>query len=248
MLFSHPDLAAYLNQNFECAWQSVAPVPHARIDFGNGHRLERTLNGNIATWLCTPEGEAVDAIVGLVDVSGYRERVEQARRLLNELGRFDRSDPERALHVARFHDAREVRQSAVRDLSHGHGHGHAEGQTQESPDFSKLLVELPVKDALVVPPSLLPEGEREVEMLRKFAVESPIKEALVDPLAVDADYNRRYRDPLVHRLLREHPLVAPEQLTERLYREVLHVDLSDPYLGLAPYLPGGEPGRYAPSN
>ena len=40
MLFSQPELAAFLSATFECAWESVRPVPHATIDFGDGRTLE----------------------------------------------------------------------------------------------------------------------------------------------------------------------------------------------------------------
>ena len=66
MLFSQPEIVDLLNTEFECAWQELRPVPRVEIDFGNGHRLERTLAGNIATWYLLPDGRAYDLLPGLV--------------------------------------------------------------------------------------------------------------------------------------------------------------------------------------
>src|SRR5262245_47980613 len=76
-----------MSSSFECAWESVRPVPRVSIDFGDGHTLERTLHGNVVTYFCTPEGEVFDLVPGLVDPREYVRRLEQAVRLgraLNE--------------------------------------------------------------------------------------------------------------------------------------------------------------------
>ncbi|MGH7150338.1 MAG: hypothetical protein ACREIU_06560, partial [Planctomycetota bacterium] len=71
MLFSNPEVASFLNDRFVCAWESVRPVPKIDIDFGNGHTLRRTLNGNVVTYLCTPEGKVFDLLPGLHSPEGY---------------------------------------------------------------------------------------------------------------------------------------------------------------------------------
>ena len=40
------------------------------------------------------------------------------------------------------------------------------------------------------------------------------------------------------------PLARPAEIQGLVYRELLHVDLDDPYLGLAPDVLGGELGRH----
>src|ERR1041384_1523327 len=81
VLFSQPSVASFLSGSFECAWESVRPVPHVFIDFGDGHTLERTIRGNVATYVCTPEGETIDLVPGLMDASEYTARLGQALRL-----------------------------------------------------------------------------------------------------------------------------------------------------------------------
>ncbi|MDG2014201.1 MAG: hypothetical protein P8J33_11885 [Pirellulaceae bacterium] len=64
MLFSNASIAQFIEANFEPLWVSMRPVPQITIDFGNGHRIKRTLNGNIATWVCTADGTAIDVLPG----------------------------------------------------------------------------------------------------------------------------------------------------------------------------------------
>lgn len=45
-------------------------------------------------------------------------------------------------------------------------------------------------------------------------------------------YSETVRRKQVHSMLASHGLVRPETLTKEMYREVLHCDLDDPYLGL----------------
>ena len=102
MLFSHPELAAFLSARFECAWQSLRPVPQVTVDFGDGRVLRRTLHGNVATWFATADGLALDVVPGLIDADGLRRRAEDALELHARL----RSE-ERPLAVLRgYHRAR----------------------------------------------------------------------------------------------------------------------------------------------
>ena len=89
----------------------------------------------------------------------------------------------------------------------------------------------------------------------KFAVEEPIKEALphmsnLDEANLTADTETVFKTllPQSLKLLETMPLCKPEQLTTRLFLEVLHVDLEDPYLGLAPDVLGGRLGRNGPED
>ena len=73
MLFSDNSIAKYIDQNFEPVWESVRPVPMITIDFGNGHKVKRTLHGNIASYVCTADGQIVDVLPGLYKPDVYRD-------------------------------------------------------------------------------------------------------------------------------------------------------------------------------
>src|SRR5258708_8952731 len=53
------------------------------IDFGNGTKLTRTLNGSIATYVCAADGQVLDVVAGIYDPEGYKARLTQLRLLAN---------------------------------------------------------------------------------------------------------------------------------------------------------------------
>lgn len=67
-----------MNGRYECAWESVRPVPRIDIDFGDGRKLTRTLQGNVATYLCTSDGRVTDIIPGVYDREPYLRRLASA--------------------------------------------------------------------------------------------------------------------------------------------------------------------------
>jgi hypothetical protein len=64
------------------------------------------------------------------------------------------------------------------------------------------------------------------------------------PLEIDDMIARARGYRAAHEFLAERALATPADLTREVYRELLHVDLDDPYLGLAPDVLGGEVGRH----
>jgi hypothetical protein len=219
VLFSHPDVVRLLNERFECAWETVRPVPKVTIDFGDGRVLERTLMGNVATYVTRADGGVLDVVAGIVAPEEYERRLARAERL----HAVARARPDEAAEVvATWHGADELWSGAV-PLA-------VLEAEQMRADLSKFRVEQGVK-----------------ELLRPLHVERMRAEALRESpavLAEDTAYNVRVRDPKVRAILAERPLATPAELTARIYREVLDVDLGDPYLGLAPYVLGGEEGRH----
>ena len=218
MLFSQPEVASFLSDSFECAWESVRPVPRITIDFGNGHTLERTLRGNIATYVCTSAGETIDLVPGLVDGGEYVTRLQQSLMLFQTV-RARSAEPLREL-LARWHGLRSV----------------PLGQVLSTSEFGVPL-------------------ESGVEPIRtgisKFKVERPLENGLASArsglddsgLARDTEFAREQGYRLAHAFLSSRRPRRPAALSREVYRELLHVDLEDPYLGLAPEVLGGEPGR-----
>jgi hypothetical protein len=216
VLFSQPDVASFLSDSFECAWESVRPVPRLSIDFGDGRRLERTLRGNIATYLCTSAGETFDLVPGLVSAPEYVQRLREGMVLFERLA--SAAPAAGALHPgsAMIHDWH-----------------------QRLADTDGLLVRAETAD---IAPSF--------RNVSKSRVERPLELALVPPLlpltelSLDTlDARRRgYRE--AHTFLARSGPRTPADLTRGVYRELLHVDLDDPYLGLAADVLGGEVGRH----
>jgi hypothetical protein len=249
VLFSQPDVVRILNERFECAWESVRPVPKVAIDFGDGRTLERTLFGNVATYVTLADGRAIDVVPGLVDPVEYQRRLEAAERLhfyaAGILGRQSGPfGPDPATHalaedfVRAYHADVDVWEPAdprakLTELE----------RAQMRADLSKVRVEQPIKDWLR---GLHVERLRRSEAdERRYAPDDSSAHGPADHLLEDTAYNVRERYPKARALLAGAPrLATPAELTTRLYREVLDVDLDDPYLGLAPYVLGGEAGRH----
>ncbi len=117
MLFSNDDVAE-LMKSFECAWEEVRPVPIVSIDFGTGHTLKRTLNGNVATFLCDADGRAFDVIPGLYDADAYMGRLREGLTLFEgakATGTFDAAVT--AYHKSRLEGAGTLEQErAIADM------------------------------------------------------------------------------------------------------------------------------------
>ena len=234
MLFSHPEIAARLNEGFECAWQSVRAVPKIEIDFGDGRRLERTLNGNVATLFCTPQGELYDLVPGIVSPEEYLARLGEASRLFAALS----SSPDPRRLVGRYHQE----SARLARLAPALARAEIELELHQA-DMAKMWVEHSLKKAL---------GNLHLARTSETGRQGARQDAHGDPpaaeneLAADTEHNRIHRYPLAHALLAEQPLAPWDSLTSRVYREILGVDLDDPWLGLAPYVLGGELGRREP--
>jgi hypothetical protein len=71
VLFSSSEVADYISENFEPTWESLRPAPLVTIDFGNGHTIKRTLQGNIATYVCDARGMVYDVLPGIYVPSDY---------------------------------------------------------------------------------------------------------------------------------------------------------------------------------
>lgn len=212
MLFSDPEIAALVRERFVAAWENVRAVPVVEIDFGNGVKIKRTVNGNIATYLCAPDGRVLDIIPGLNSPEAYLQDLRHALDLYRATFAqgADFEKVVRDYHAANRSET--VRYRSVLDVS-------------KSGVESRLRVQLGRVAA--------DSKKREVERpLRGLTVEDAML------LAADTEINRTERKPLLHRMLSE-KIVRPGEITKRVYKEVLHCDLDDPTLGLISKAFGG---------
>ena len=72
-MFSDKKLAQFINNNFEACWQTLRAVPILTVDFGDGRHLKRTLHGNIASYICLPDGQVVDVLPGIYGPRSYEK-------------------------------------------------------------------------------------------------------------------------------------------------------------------------------
>lgn len=267
MLFSNPEVASFMNDSFVCTWESVRPVPRVDIDFGDGHRMTRTLNGNVITFLCAPDGKVFDVLPGLYSAEGYLAGLRRAVELYASLS----SEGALADGVAAYHA---LAASGVERIAVMRG-GRVEADAGEMRYASKAMVEEPLKVLMAgrldtpearfgtgVPerrdfddlramsktkielPIKLAISDKTIVVASKTAIEQPVKRALSDEakglLAMDTGINERLRSEQIHAMLASAPLPTPADLSTRIYEEVLHVAVTDPYLGLGHVIFGVE--------
>lgn len=169
MLFSNNKVANYINTHYEASWKSLRPVPKVSIDFGNGTVVNRTLNGNIATFICTSDGTILDVIAGMYEPEDFLKRLQLAESVMKKL---PAAGPERTQYLVAYHAG---------------------------------------------------EAQRALSGIYLPGLKDDINEN-----------GPRYRQ--IHSRLAAKPLAQPDDITHWLYKQVLHADLDDPYLGLKPVL------------
>lgn len=206
MLFSNAEIAQFINDHFEPAWQSVRPVPTIQIDFGNGKSAKRTLHGNIATYVCTSSGIVLDVLPGLYQPSAYLENLKQfclLSQYFQENGQAGLAD----YHTKQAHSL----QFLFRPCQ---------------------LVATQNRVALVQPS----ERRRRMTLDLEPPKECPdlnSTEAIRDwkALVAETQFNDLFKRRQIHQKLVASK-ATPPQLTTWLYKEILHTDINDPYLGL----------------
>jgi len=241
VLFSNEKVARFINDNFEPAWESVRPVPRFTIDFGRGNVITRTLHGNVATYACTAEGQVLDVLPGIYEPRTYVERLAELKdlHLYARQGRFALLSELQEWKVKDYH-----RQQATALAA-----GKPRGKFVEIAGDPRAIIRVESSLKLVMQPALRIRTRAAVARGR-FPVETRF--AKVDAgkdlagwqaLARDTEVNETLRRRQIHQHLAELGPVPPDKITKWLYREVLHADLDDPYLGLGKILFDGYPFR-----
>jgi hypothetical protein len=210
VLFSQDRVADFINQSFEPTWESVRPVPIVRIDFGNGNVLTRTLHGNILTSVCTPDGLTVDALPGIYTQTAYLDRLKDILQGAKSVGSHPAKTRDAVVHA--YHRSRAM---ALKKKPRA---------AAAAADFTKTVkIEAPVLNVVQSKNSASATAEAPPN------VDNP---AEWKALEEDTRLNETVRRRQIHELLAATGLVRPDKLTRPIYKDVLHADLDDPYLGL----------------
>lgn len=222
MLFSSDDVAGFINAHFEPVWESVRPVPLVRIDFGNGNVVTRTLHGNIATYVCNGAGHVLDVLPGIYEPQQYVDALSQLRLL--HMWTAWRGGTGMAEKLRSYHERQAVALKAKQPPN----------QFVNVMDVSKYQVESPIKllaaDAAkrtvfvmpaFAPPKVRASGDSAARAIARWPV-----------LAEDTKVNETVRREQIHTKLATAGTIMPADMVKWLYKDVLHADLDDPYLGL----------------
>jgi hypothetical protein len=254
VLFSNSEVAKFIDETFEPVWESVRPAPLVTIDFGNGHKIVRTLQGNVATSVCDADGVVHDILPGIYTPKPYREQLVQLAALVKERNHDQGS--ELRSHLSEYHAKRAAAMKAPATSAMlavaktgGGGKGGIGG-------FGGGGMNPPANQ--FVGGGGLGGGGRGGLGGTPMGVEGPLEAVLAGrpvvpatpqggdlaaraDLAFDVQVNEKVRRRLVHEYLAGMDLPRPDQLKRWLFRDVLRADLDDPLLGLGPVLSNGYP-------
>jgi hypothetical protein len=231
---SNPDVIKLLSTEVIPVWESVGSVPKITIEIGNGHKLERTLGGNILTYILSADGDIYDAYPGVYTPWDY---INEIQKTLNFVKQTNKPSEIISWHRDQFSDVVSYEQHRI--------------------TFSKALVESPLLKALKVGPITDRTSNNNFHDISKDpATVQELSAALLkyqsrDPhqigrMAVEADSenNVKLMRPAVHALYSNlESLPKLPKFRDTIYKDLLHIPLNDPYLGLAEALVPGSPAE-----
>ena len=160
-LYANREVSRALSDRYVLHWSSERPVPVARIDFGDGRVLERTIAGNSAHHVLDSRGRPVDVLPGLVGPRQFLDQLARAHPVARRSAALDGAA--RAALVAGFH-----RDEAARTEALFASLGTVQLTTGSAPPA-------PGSNAAASPTSL---AEAEVRAMSKAMVEMPVVRAL----------------------------------------------------------------------
>jgi hypothetical protein len=202
-----------------------------RIDFGSGHVVTRTFQGNIATYVCDSSGQVLDVLPGIYTPNVYQDRLEQLRLLAYFLKQEKADNRDAVLRDYHRRQATALASNAAPEVLINTG------------DRSKRVIERPIK--LLAPDDAkayrMPESERAVADGIDSRIAAKIDGVLWNALVEDTRSNESVRRRQIHEMLADSIAANPTAIVKRLYKDVLHANLDDPFLGLGDDLFGHYP-------
>lgn len=238
MTLSEPNVIQLLSTEVIPVWESVGSVPKVTIELGNGKTLERTLGGNIVTYILSSEGYVYDAYPGVYTPWDYLSEIQKTLNFVKNLKQPTNSSEVISWHRAQFSEQVHFEQQRI--------------------TFSKALVESPLLKALKIGPA---NGSTKSTNFRDISKEPATVQELTNMLLktkskdpeeigrsgveADSENNIKLMRPAVHALYSNYnSLPKIEKYRNVIYNELLHIPLDDPYLGLADALvPGSSAGQ-----
>jgi hypothetical protein len=157
-LYANAQVSRFLADHFVLHWSSERPVPIARIDFGDGRVLERTLAGNSAHYVLDAQGRPVDVLPGLYSPALFLDALARSEPVARRAAAL--RGPARADLITAFHRRESARAGSLA-AGLGSAAPSASGASLMEAEMvapSKARVETPVVESLQLgPPPTLDE-------------------------------------------------------------------------------------------
>ncbi|MCA9002678.1 MAG: hypothetical protein KDB61_12195, partial [Planctomycetes bacterium] len=242
VLFSNPEVAAVMNREFECAWRKAGEVARARIDFSDGTFMERTLGGNVVTWVCDSEGRVIDVMPGLMDEATYLKGLRCGLDMVDALA-AEVDEPARAAIQRNRHwtDSLGWGEYVFSALIESAGSALASGNAPQPPrPMFAQLKPFPTESSAEVVDAF------QVAISKSGGIEDPVvksvgrakPDSFSDALEEDSWIAENQLRPQALGLLCAAPFAPVDDLSPCVFQLVLHLDASDPKLGLEKALLG----------
>jgi hypothetical protein len=251
VLLSDPQVVRFLSTEVVPCWETVRPAAKVTIDFGDGRTLKRTLMGNTVLSLCLPDGSAVDAFPGVYTPSDFLSETRKSLEFLRKCGDVISSAQVRDWHKEQITEAiksekirttlskRVVESPLLKALGMSAERVLASAQNQPpkpidptaNPKSAFAAVSAKIEDVSKQPAS--------AEQIRAAYANAP-KEKQPTPeqlgkMAVEMDSRNNVAlvRPAVHLLFATYDaLPTPRDCRDVIFKQLLHVPIDDPYLGL----------------
>ena len=247
-LYSNKEVSDRLRDRFILHWQTVRPAPIVTIDFGDGRKLLRTVTGNSAHYVLTPDGQPVDALPGLYGPQAFMQLLDRAGELARAVGA---GDSQKSKLVTDFHLRRsgQLQRAWQRDLEQLNDSQTANRAFRLSPeelndsDWSRIA-------ALHASAAQLDTASRHliashhpaaVKAARAAVTKSVVEDPLVrlvrrlqGTIALDTVRNEYLLHRRIHDWFAAGEVADLEAFNQRVYAELFLTPSADPWLGLLP--------------
>lgn len=221
ILFSDQTIADFINATFEPIWESVRPVPIISIDFRNGHVINRTIPGNIATYVLAADGQVLDILPGLYTPDAYLSQLKWLKTL-----DYIASMPVERRQAALY----EYHTDAIKRLTLKKSASVSQSSALSAHSMGTSAYATATERSTKPIASTKPDLPEVAPGVQKLTIDEASQwQAQVQ----DTRDNEVLRRCTIHEALAKSKPVRPDAVTKWLFREVLNLDLDDPYLGLA---------------
>ena len=220
LLYSNPDIAKYMRENFVLHWSSERAVPVVTIDFGDGRVMRRTLTGNSIHYLLDENGRPIDALPGLYAPKAFLTELQQMSL---------RSTPTVTGRISL-----PLTPNAWNAMYRAMTKGVVEGPLLKRVSFGvNGDVEIPPLPRAIEPWTQLDaETVARIQMKHGAGDITALIESLRASLRADTLRNENDLRPLIRQRIAKG--VTFEELNRYVYDEVFATPGSDPWLGLMP--------------
>jgi hypothetical protein len=243
VLYPNADVARFLRDHFVLYWQSVRPVPHVTIDFGDGRVLQRTITGNSIHHVLDAEGRVVDALPGLYGPKAFLAALRSAEQAALASAKLDMAARDKFLRE--YHGERLVEiEHSCHDDADKLGIAAVNSAQWDDAAWKKVAArhgedaKLDTTSVLLMSTKMPDAQDANRITVSKFVVETPLLRevrTLEKSVAEDTVRNEYVLHRAIHRwFARGEAAGSVDAFNERVYAELFLSPLSDPWLGLAP--------------